>query len=50
MEWYYDKEVKEGRRKINDKLGRISIKNYEKDKEKIKKMGKKELLEFLEQY
>ena len=53
-EWYYDKEVKEGRREILDKLGRVSIKNYEINREKIKALAKegnkKELKKYLEQY
>ena len=54
MEWHYDKEVKEGRRKTLAKLGRISIKNYEINREKIKALAKEgnkeELMEVLEQY
>jgi len=53
-EWFYDKEVKEGRRKIKEKLGRILIKNYELNKEKLsalaKEGNKKGLIEVLEQY
>lgn len=53
-EWYYDKEVKEGRRNILAKLGRISMKNYEINREKIKILAKEgnkeELREVLEQY
>jgi hypothetical protein len=50
VEIYYNPEVKAKRERIIGKLGRISVEDYEKDREKIKKMGKKELLEFLEEY
>lgn len=50
MEWYYDKEVKEGRRKIREKLGKISLEKYESNKNKIKQMSKEELQKYLDQY
>lgn len=46
----YDPSVKEGRRKIKEKLGRISIEKYESNKNKITRMSKEELKKYLEQY
>jgi hypothetical protein len=46
----YDPSVKEGRRKIVEKLGRISIEKYKSNKNKITLMSKEELQNYLEQY
>lgn len=46
----YNPSVKEGRRKIKEKLGRISIEKYESNKNKITRMSKEELQKYLEQY
>ncbi len=50
MEAYYDKEVKEKRARIIGNLGRIKIEDYEANPDKVKKMSKEELKEYLEQY
>ena len=50
VEIYYNPEVKAKRERVIGKLGRIQIDDYEKNKDKIKKMGKEELIGFLEQY
>lgn len=50
MDLVYDPSVKGGRRKIKEKLGKISIEKYESNKNKIKQMSKEELKKYLDQY
>jgi len=50
MESVYRPSVREGRREITEKLGKISIEKYESNKNKIKKMSKEELKNYLDQY
>ncbi|MFW9972793.1 MAG: hypothetical protein ACFFDF_21585 [Candidatus Odinarchaeota archaeon] len=50
MNTFYDSSVKEGRRKIKEKLGRISIEKFESNKKKIKEMSSEELKNYLEKY
>ena len=50
MEAFYDKEVKDKRVRVIDKLGRMKIEDFKSNKDKIKELSIEELKNLLEQY
>jgi len=50
IEYYYDSEAQHSRERILEKLGRIKISEYKKNKGTITRMKKGEVKNYLEQY